>query len=151
MKANRESIRRIIHSVCEIDDVYGEIAKGAGVKENLLWTLYALDDGVYRTQKEISENWKLPKTTVNTIVKECVQYGIVELKTSSADKRECDIIMTERGKAYTDDVLRFVYAVENRALEKALETCSPSFIDDFEKFSKAFREALNEEKSKERR
>lgn len=145
MKTDRDSIRRIIHAVCEIEDVYGELAKGAGVKSNLLWTLYALDDGEYRTQKEISENWHLPKTTVNTIVKECVQYGLVELQMSSADKREYDIIMTDRGKVYAADVLREVYLAEQRALDKALETCSSSFIDDLEKFSKAFREAFHEE------
>lgn len=150
MKNNRDTIRRITHAICDIDGAYDEIAKSAGVKENLLWTLYALDDGIFHTQKEISENWKLPKTTVNTIVKECVRDGFAELETAEKDKRELEIVMTERGKAYATEVLRFVYDVEQCALEKTLENCSPNFVKDLEQFSRNFLDALEEKRKNKR-
>lgn len=148
MRSGREIIRRAVHAVCDIDDVYNEIAKKAGVKENLLWILYALDDDIYHTQKEICDHWNLPKTTVNTIIKECVRDGLVVLEAAPEDKRGMRIRMTERGTAYADELLDLVYSVEQRAMEKTLKTCSSAFLEELELFSKNFRDALEEENTK---
>lgn len=79
MEQYREKIRRIMISVNVIDGIYDSIAKKTGVKENLLTLLYALDDGAAHSQKEICEEWFIPKTTLNTIVRECVEKGYVTL------------------------------------------------------------------------
>ena len=62
-----------------VDAFYDDFAKQSNVSSALLWVLYALNDGKSHTQIEISNDWKLPKTTVNTIVKELEQNGYVEL------------------------------------------------------------------------
>ena len=82
------------------------ISRKIGVKENTMILLYALDDGRPHTQKEICEEWLIPKTTLNTIVRECVKSGYLVLQPGS---REKEIRLTEQGKAYAASVLNRVY------------------------------------------
>lgn len=142
---SREQIRRITHAICKIDGAYDLLAKQVGIKENLLWILYALDDGTLHSQKEISEHWKLPKTTVNTLIKECVRDGYVELRTGINDKRELQIILTNIGRDYATQILQSVYDIEQKAFSRTLKKCSKTFIDELELFSSNFIMALEEQ------
>lgn len=70
MDQNREAMRRIAIAINSMDAAYEMISRKIGVKENTMILLYALDDGRPHTQKEICEEWLIPKTTLNTIVRE---------------------------------------------------------------------------------
>ena len=70
MDQNREAMRRIAIAINSMDGAYEMISRKIGVKENTMILLYALDDGRPHTQKEICEEWLIPKTTLNTIVRE---------------------------------------------------------------------------------
>ena len=52
----------------KMDGLYYLAARRLGVKENALVLLYTLNDGQPRSQKQLSEELLIPKTTINTIV-----------------------------------------------------------------------------------
>lgn len=135
MQERREQIRRIMIAVNVIDGIYETLSKKLGIKENALVLLYALDDGKPHTQKELCENWLMPKTTLNTIVKECVSAGYMVLN-SEDGKKEKELCLTEKGRAYAQVVLGQVYRVEERAMAAALRDTSPAFIEGLECFTK---------------
>lgn len=95
-----------------IDSFYDEFAKKSNVSSALLWVLYALNDGNSHTQIEISTDWELPKTTVNTVIKEIEKDGYVELVPIKGKRREMSIVLTEGGKKYADSVLSELYKKE---------------------------------------
>lgn len=104
-----------------VDSFYDEFAKKSNVSPALLWVLYALNDGNSHTQIEISTDWKLPKTTVNTVIKEIQKEGYVELVPIKGKRREMAIVLTEDGKKFADDLLSELYKKEAetyRALSK---------------------------------
>ena len=136
MNNNRKKIRRITKAFCDIDGAYDMISKKTGVKENMLWLLYALDDGEFHSQKQICQDWLFPKTTINTLIKECEAAGYITLQTIPGKKRELQICLTEHGKAYTQKVLHFVYQAEEDALKKTMQNCSETFIADIETYAK---------------
>ena len=107
----REQIRRVMIGVNIIEGSYDEIARRLGIKENLLVLLYALDDGRAHSQVEISRNWMMPKTTLNTIVRECVEKGLVELE-HQPHTREKYLRLTPEGQAYGQKILPLVYEAE---------------------------------------
>ena len=88
-----------------VDSFYDEFAKQSNVSSALLWVLYALNDGNPHTQIEISNDWELPKTTVNTVIKEIQKDGYVELVPIKGKRREMSIVLTESGKKFADNVL----------------------------------------------
>ncbi|MBE5958367.1 MAG: MarR family transcriptional regulator [Lachnospiraceae bacterium] len=95
-----------------VDSFYGEFAKKSNVSSALLWVLYALNDGNPHTQIEISNDWELPKTTVNTVIKEIQKNGYVELVPIKGKRREMSIVLTESGKKYANSVLSELYKKE---------------------------------------
>lgn len=74
--------------------------------------MYSLNDGNPHTQIEISNDWELPKTTVNTVIKDIQKDGYVELVPIKEKRREMSIILTESGKAFADNVLSNLYKKE---------------------------------------
>ena len=95
-----------------VDSYYREFARQNGISLTLLCVLYALNDGRLHTQIEISADWALPKTTVNTVIKDIQQSGFIELIPVKGKKREMYIILTESGKQYADNLLSDIYKKE---------------------------------------
>ena len=98
--------------------------------------VYALDDGRAHSQVEISRNWMMPKTTLNTIVRECVEKGLVELE-HQPHIREKYLRLTPEGQAYGQKILPLVYEAEERAYRAVLQGAEGEFVEGFEAFAQA--------------
>ena len=109
---SREFFYDFGRALYRVDSFYDEFAKQSNVSSALLWVLYALNDGNPHTQIEISNDWELPKTTVNTVIKDIQKDGYVELVPIKGKRREMSIILTESGKAFADKVLSNLYKKE---------------------------------------
>lgn len=115
--------------------------------------LYALEDGIPRTQKDISEECLIPRTTVNSIVKKYEKEGYIELKHVAGTRREMEICLTESGKQYAKATLSVVHQAEQKAFSETFKEFSPDFVDAYERLAenmeKAFEQTgdqLNEKK-----
>ena len=109
---SREFFYDFGRALYHVDSFYDEFAKQSNVSSALLWVLYALNDGNPHTQIEISNDWELPKTTVNTVIKEIQKDGYVELVPIKGKRREMSIVLTESGKKFADNVLSDLYKKE---------------------------------------
>ena len=120
----RPLIRRLSIAINLIDGDYTRTARRLGLKENELSLFYALDDGAPHSQAEISRHWLIPKTTLNTIVGDCVARGLIRLEGG----REKYIRLTEAGAAFARRALDAVYALEDAAFARTLSRFSPEFV-----------------------
>jgi DNA-binding MarR family transcriptional regulator len=134
MDPHRNEIRRLMIAVNVIDGIYETIAKRAGIKLNALTLLYALDDGRPHSQKEICEEWFIPPTTLNTIVRENIAAGRLTLA-ADPGKKEKEIRLTEEGAAFARAILNQVYELEQTAMERTLSAVSPEFVPALELFT----------------
>lgn len=121
---SKEFFYRFGQCLYKIDGFYAEYARVSGVKENLLWVLYALNDGMKHSQKEICSSWDLPRTTVNTIVAELKEEGYVSLSQIHGEKRELSLALTDNGKEYAGRLLAPLYEIE----EKVFDALSPESV-----------------------
>ena len=126
-------IRRLTQAFNRIDGAYYYCARRLSVEENTLALLYALDDGRPHSQKQVCEEWLIPKTTINTIVHRMQQQGYLTLR--HGDGREKTICLTPAGVDYARTILKDVYAAENAALEAMLAKFSAEFISVYEAFA----------------
>ena len=126
--------RRLILATTRMDGAYYYFARRSGVPENLLALLYALEDGKPHSQKEICEDWLIPKTTINTIVKEQIAAGRITLRAGKG-KREKIICLTESGHAYAQKALQGICEAERVADERTLEKHDRAFVDALEDFA----------------
>ncbi len=135
-------MRRIFTSMNLIDGLYDFGAKWNGVKVNTLYLLYAVDDGEPHTQKSICDDWLIPRTTLNTIIKECKAAGYVTLEPVPGRKRDLYIRLTEQGKAFADETLAPIYEAEQKAIDRMTRERGLDFISDLEQFGLYLREAF---------
>ncbi len=99
--------------VYQIDGVYEEYGKNCKIgSPNLLWILYALNDGERHSQKQISEDWDIPRSTANTIIKDLEGKNYVALSQIKGERRELLVSLTQSGKEYADRVLSDLYRRE---------------------------------------
>jgi len=137
---NRALIRRLMVVVNRIDGIYERMAVKLGVKVNMICLLYALDDGSPHSQKQISEDWMLPRTTFNTITKECIEKGYVMLEPIPGKRREMNIVLTDSGKAYARKYLDVIYRAEKEAF--AASSVGEESIGTFEDFCEKLKAAF---------
>ncbi|WP_130863502.1 MarR family winged helix-turn-helix transcriptional regulator [Bacilliculturomica massiliensis] len=83
----------------EANAMYGDWAKKHGLSYYELLVVLSLTeaDGVCK-QKDICAQWLLPKQTVNTILKNFLSRGWVELTPCGADRRNKAIHLTGSGR-----------------------------------------------------
>ncbi|WP_164131084.1 MarR family winged helix-turn-helix transcriptional regulator [Sharpea azabuensis] len=122
-----------------VDSFYDEFAKQSNVSSSLLWVLYALNDGNSHTQIEISNDWELPKTTVNTVIKDIQKQGYVDLVPIKGKRREMSIVLTESGKAFADNVLSDLYRKEEEVF-KLLSPKEQEIVMVLEKLARKLKE-----------
>lgn len=139
MAQDREQVRRLMAAINRIDGIWYLLARKSGVKVNTLSLLFALDDGLPHTQKQICEEWIIPRTTINTVVQECAQMGYLELR-QRARSKEKELILTPKGMQYAKKVLAMYYQAENEAMRRTLEQYSPEFIDVVKQYADFLKE-----------
>ena len=127
--------RRLILATTRMDGAYYYFARRSGVPENLLALFYALADCRPHSQKEICEDWLIPKTTINTIVKEQVAVGNLTLR--AGEGREKIICLTEAGRAYADKAISALCAAERAAAERTIAKHGAGFVAAVEDFTEA--------------
>jgi len=145
MEYIRVTAKRLILALYNIDEVYYASEKKRRLSDAELCILYALDDGQPHSQKEICEKWLVPKTTVNTITKKWESQGLLTLAAISGKRREMQITLTDSGKAFSKEILDFIYRAEDTALTKTLDKYSDAFIEALEYFGTELKKAFEEE------
>lgn len=99
--------------VYQIDGVYEAYGKGCKLgSPNLLWILYALNDGKRHSQKQICDDWDIPRSTANTIIKDLESKHYIALSQIKGERRELLVSLTPRGKQYADGILSDLYKRE---------------------------------------
>lgn len=141
----RKTARRLILALCNIDEVYYLSEANKQLSDAELSVMYALDDGQPHSQREISQEWLLPKTSVNTIVKRWEKEGLLTLTPIPGKRREMNIILTDAGREYAKSFMAFLYRAEEKALEKTIEKYSDEFIEAIEFFGAKLKDAFDEE------
>lgn len=127
-----EMTERLNISVNRINGGYYIWARKHGLQENRLTILYALGDKKKHTQTEISREWLIPKTTVNTVVKQLARENIVLIQGGEKSK---ELSLTEYGVEYTKAALANLYRAEKDAMACILERYGEAFITAHEEYS----------------
>ena len=126
-----------------IDGLYDQWAKRTGETGNTLSLFYALDSGKPYTQKQISEEFLIPKQTLNSIVKDYIAKGYIRLTPSPENHREKLLCLTDAGREYADSFLAPLFAIEQYAVGQMEREYGDAVLKGLEKFCEVFRQQLD--------
>ena len=138
----QEAIRKLTLTMNRIDGLYYQAARKLGVKDNTLAIFYALDDGQSHSQKQLCEEWLIPKTTINTIVKELAAEGYLTLHIEK-HTREKTICLTPEGREYAAGLLKPLYQMEDEAIRQTLLKHGPAFVQAYADFAENLRNGFD--------
>lgn len=137
----RNFARRLTYAIFKINGIENSIDKEVAIGYAELCLMYALDDGLAHTQRQISEEWQISKTTLNTIVKKLEKEGYIELNKIAGKRREMEISLTDAGLIRARESLEKVYAIEDMAIAKTIEKYSDKFVEALEFYAESLKNA----------
>ena len=146
----RELTKRLNKALYSINEGYFLNEQNKKISDAELCIMYILDDGQIHSQIEISREWFIPKTTVNSIIGRWVKKGIVSVSAIPGRRREQSIYFTDTGKEYAKDYLSAVYQVEQQAMQKTIDRYSDTFVEAIEYYGKCLEEAFRDVDDKDR-
>ena len=101
----------------QANGLYSTWAASKNINYYLLFVLYALEGQKEMTQKKICICTVLTKQTVNSVIRSLKEQGYVELSSGNGDRREKQILLTERGIVYSNELLTPLRKLEYRVLQ----------------------------------
>ena len=129
MRENRALLIRMMRCLHSVDGQYGQLWRSLGIKRSLFVLLCACVDETVRSQKEICEEWCLPRSTLNTVVREQVHAGNVELVPRG--NKEKDVRLTKAGQALAERILGPMLDAEEKVARKCLNNGTVEGVEDF--------------------
>ena len=145
----RNLSRRLTLALNKIDIVYLANENKKTISDAEYCFMYALDDALPHSQKEISEEWLIPKTTINSIAKKYEREGYINFSRVPGARREMMITLTDVGCEYVKNQLDFMYRAEEIATRKTVEQFGEEFIGIIEAYGKNLKEAFATDKKKD--
>ena len=129
MRDNREKLIRLMRSLNRIDGQYELLRRTLELKESLFVLLYACVDGERRSQKEICDEWHIPRSTLNTVVVEQVCAGNVVL--IPRGNKEKDVCLTQKGRQLAEQKLGSLLDAEERIAADCIDDLLLESIERF--------------------
>lgn len=137
MRNNRERLIRLMRSLNRIDGQYELVRRSLEIKESLFVLLYACADGEHRSQKEICDEWHIPRSTLNTVVVEQVCAGNIVL--IPRGNKEKDIYLTEKGRQLAEQKLGPLLDAEERIAAHCIDDL---LLESIERFADEIEEKI---------
>ena len=108
---------RVNHAIIKCRGVYSQWAKQAGVSYNRMLVFYTIRDYGYCTQKQMCDQYLLPRQTMNNIVAALCREGLLQEDPARRQGREKAYVLTAAGADYSAKHLFSLNAIEDRAAE----------------------------------
>lgn len=97
--------------------LYAAWAKKRGITYHELLVLYTIRDQGFCTQKQICDNYLLPRQTMNHVILDLRKRGLLELNPEHSVGREKNFVLSETGKRYAAPLLYELNQLETQAVQ----------------------------------
>ena len=135
---------KVNHAIIKCRGVYAQWAKRMGVTYNRMLVFYTIRDYGFCTQKQMSDQYLLPRQTVNNTVTALCREGLLEEDPSRRQGREKAYVLTDAGSAYSTRHLASLNAVEELAARRFGAERIREMADLVMEYDRALEDALEE-------
>jgi len=117
-----------------------------GISYNEMLVFYTIREQGFCIQKQICENYLLPRQTINHVIAGLRENGLLQYSEEHSKGREKAFVLSAKGRDYAEPFLASLEAVESRALEKLgtdkLHTLTALLLE----YDQALGDALDEQR-----
>ena len=141
----RAMIDVINHKIKELNSLYHMAANNSDISDGEvdIWSAL-LNTEEELSQQDLCERLFLSKQTINSLVSGMVKKGFVFLEHSPGSRNRKIIHLTEDGKKYGNEKVRWIFEAEQRAIEDTDPVEVRAYISMLEKYMQRFRKEIEE-------
>lgn len=145
METKKQSlITDLNQAVIQYRGIYSAWSKEHNMSYNEMLVLYTIRDEEFCTQKQICENYLLPRQTMNNVFSRMRKAGIITIDPVRSVGREKAFVLTEKGREYARPFLDSLDQVESRAEELMGRERIMKLTAFMQEFDRALNKALEE-------
>lgn len=133
----KEQLDVVATVISKVNGLYHKWAQKHEVNYYLAKVLCALHIKDAITQKHICESFEIPKQTVNNIISSLKHDGYVTLESSTTDKREKIIKLTEGGKIYVEENMTNLYILDEKVINRIGQNLFQQLIESMTAYADA--------------
>lgn len=151
MKQNyHDQIKLINSAISRTSGLYEEWAKKHDINYYALLILYKLNENVDVTQKQICEEYRIPKQTINNVITDLKNKGYISVETNQKNKKEKTVKLTDKGIAYSKEKIIPLLEIEENVIKGMGSEYTSQLIEAANKYGDFFEEEmLKEAKNKD--
>ncbi len=105
------------HAIIKCRGIYSQWAKKCGSSYNRMLVFYTIREYGYCIQKQMCDQYLLPRQTMNNIVSALCQEGLLIEDPARRQGREKSYVLTVAGQDYSNRMLASLNAIEERAAQ----------------------------------
>ena len=97
--------------------VYSLWCKKHNISYNKMLVFYTIREYGFCTQKQICDNYLLPRQTMNNVITNMCNEGLLEVSNLKSKGKEKAFVLTDKGIEYSKEVIESLNNMEERATE----------------------------------
>lgn len=144
-KKKQQLFDNINRAIIKFRGIYSEWSNRHNISYNEMLVIYTIRENGFCTQKQICDNYLLPKQTINNVIAALRKDGLLEYDEYRSHGREKAFVLTAKGVDYAAPFLESLDDVESRALEllseKKLEALTALLLEYDAALTRALEEA----------
>jgi len=110
-------LSNINNAIIKFRGIYSGWSLEHGISYNEMLVLYTIREFGYCTQRQICDNYLLPRQTMNHVFLALRNQGILQYSKEFSKGKEKAFVLSEKGKEYAVPFLQSLDTVESRAVE----------------------------------
>ncbi len=131
-------------AVIQFRGLYSAWSRKHGISYNEMLVLYTIRDCGFCTQKQICDNYLLPRQTINHVITDMRKRGLLTISPEHCSGREKAFVLTKNGRAYATPLLNSLTRIEKRAIEMAGHDNVRSIAEAILSFDSVLKQAMEE-------
>lgn len=136
-------LSEINRAIIQFRGLYAAWSKEHGISYHELLVLYTIREQGFCTQKQICDNYLLPRQTMNHVFLDLRKRGLLELSPEHCTGREKAFVLSNQGKQYTQPLLNALNQVELQTLETFGQENIRSMVKAVFSYDQALENAMN--------
>lgn len=145
MEKNKQKLFDDVNrAIIKFRAIYFEWSRRHNISYHEMLVLYTIRENGYCTQKQICDNYLLPKQTIHNIISNMRENGILIYDESLSVSREKVFVLSEKGIEYAAPFLESLDLVESGAMEILGKEKLNKLIGLLLEYDMALNKALNE-------
>lgn len=141
-----ELLSEVNRAIIQFRGLYAAWAKKQGISYHELLVFYTIRDQGFCTQKQICDNYLLPRQTMNHVFLDLRKRGLLERSSEYSIGREKAFILSVQGEEYAKPLLEALNRVELQTLETFGKKNISSMVKDVLAYDQALEAAMKAER-----